>query len=107
MDREDLFFIGLAQPVGAVMPLAEAQAKLVAEALSGSYELPNRAERSRRAERDRAQMLARYVASRRHTMQLDLDEYLASLAKEAQTGRRRARHSAARQPNAGKTAGRE
>ncbi|HEX7451850.1 MAG TPA: NAD(P)-binding domain-containing protein [Polyangiaceae bacterium] len=96
LDRQDLFFIGLAQPVGAVMPLAEAQAKLVAEALSGTYELPNQAERARRTERERAAMFARYVPSRRHTMQLDHDEYMADLATETEVGRRRAKHSAAR-----------
>jgi cation diffusion facilitator CzcD-associated flavoprotein CzcO len=96
LNREDLFFVGLAQPVGAVMPLAEAQAKLVAEALSGGYELPNQAERSRRTERERAAMFARYVPSRRHTMQLDYDEYMAELATETEAGRRRAKHRAAR-----------
>jgi len=103
-DRSDLFFVGLAQPVGAVMPLAEAQGKLIAELLSGSYELPDSAERKRRTERDRAQMFARYVPSRRHTMQLDYDEYLATLAAEARAGRTRARHRAAR---AGKHAQRD
>ena len=101
LDREDLFFVGLAQPVGAVMPLAEAQAKLIAEQLSGSYDLPDAAERKRRTARERAQMFARYVPSRRHTMQLDYDEYLASLAAETLAGRGRARHRAARAARAG------
>jgi dimethylaniline monooxygenase (N-oxide forming) len=96
LDREDLFFVGLAQPVGAIMPLAEAQAKLIAELLSGSYELPNSAERKRRTERERAEMFARYVPSRRHTMQLDYAEYLATLTAETKAGRTRARHRAAR-----------
>ena len=100
LDREDLFFVGLAQPVGAVMPLAEAQAKLIAELLSGGYDLPDAAERKRRTERERAAMFARYVPSRRHTMQLDYDEYLASLAAETKAGRTRARHRAARAENA-------
>ena len=96
LNREDLFFVGLAQPVGAVMPLAEAQAKLIAELLSGRYDLPDAVERKRRTERERAEMFARYVPSRRHTMQLDYDEYLASLAAETEAGARRARHRAAR-----------
>jgi len=41
-------------------------------------------------------MFARYVPSRRHTMQLDYDEYLASLVAETSAGRTRARHRAAR-----------
>ena len=101
LQREDLFFVGLAQPVGAVMPLAEAQAKLIAEQLTGSYDLPDAAERKLRTARERAQMFARYVPSRRHTMQLDYDEYLASLAAETLAGRRRARHRAARADRAG------
>jgi hypothetical protein len=96
LDRADLCFVGLAQPVGAIMPLAEAQAKLIAELLSGSYELPSAIDRKRRTERERAQMFARYVPSRRHTMQLDYEEYLTSLAAETQAGRTRARHRAAR-----------
>lgn len=96
LDREDLFFIGLAQPIGAVMPLAEAQAKLAAEFLSGGYDLPSPSERKRRTAREREQMFARYVPSRRHTMQLDFDDYMAALAEEAQAGRRRAEHRAAR-----------
>jgi dimethylaniline monooxygenase (N-oxide forming) len=95
-DRQDLCFIGLAQPIGAVMPLAEAQAKLVAEMLSGRYELPRSNERKERTERYRAQMLSHYVPSRRHTMQLDFDQYLSELAAETAAGQRRARHSAAR-----------
>jgi cation diffusion facilitator CzcD-associated flavoprotein CzcO len=96
LDREDLCFIGLAQPVGAVMPLAEAQAKLVAELLSGGYDLPNAAERKQRTERARAAMFARYVPSRRHTMQLDFDDYMTELAREARAGSARARQRAAR-----------
>ena len=96
LDRQDLFFVGLAQPVGAVMPLAEAQAKLIAELLSGRYELPGPAERKQRTERERARMLARYVPSRRHTMQLDYDEYLAALAAETKAGHARARQRSAR-----------
>ena len=96
LDREDLFFVGLAQPVGAVMPLAEAQAKLIAELLRGRYDLPDAAERKRRTDRERAEMFARYVPSRRHTMQLDYEEYLTSLAAETRAGRERARHRAAR-----------
>jgi hypothetical protein len=100
LDRRDLFFVGLAQSVGAVMPLAEAQAKLIAELLSGSYDLPDAAERKRRTERERAEMFARYVPSRRHTMQIDYDEYLLTLAAETKAGRVRAHHRAARSEHA-------
>jgi cation diffusion facilitator CzcD-associated flavoprotein CzcO len=97
-DRDDLSFIGLAQPVGAVMPLAEAQAKLVAELLSFRYELPSLAERKQHTERYRRETLAKYVPSRRHTMQLDFEQYLHELRRETEAGRRRARTRAARSP---------
>ncbi|HET7543332.1 MAG TPA: NAD(P)-binding domain-containing protein [Polyangiaceae bacterium] len=100
LDRQDLFFVGLAQPVGAVMPIAEAQAKLIAEQLTGRYELPDVAERKRRTERDRARMFARYVPSPRHTMQIDYDDYLKTLAQETEVGKARARHRDARAPGA-------
>ncbi len=41
-------------------------------------------------------MFKRYVASKRHTMQVDYDDYLADLTKERRRGRRagaRARHA--------------
>lgn len=96
LDRSDLYFVGLAQPVGAVMPLAEAQSKLIAEHVRGSYDLPSSAERKQRTERERAAMFARYVPSRRHTMQIDYDEYLATLSTETAAGRKRATLRAAR-----------
>jgi len=96
LDRDDLFFIGLAQPVGAIMPIAEAQAKLVAKLLAGRYALPTVQERKQHTERERQRMFARYVPSLRHTMQVDFDDYLADLDAETRAGERRARHRGAR-----------
>jgi hypothetical protein len=89
-EKENLFFIGLAQPLGAIMPIAEAQAKLVAACLSGRY-LPPPADAMRRAaEAERASVARRYVPSRRHTMQVDFDAFMSALAKEHAAGRKRA-----------------
>jgi hypothetical protein len=41
-------------------------------------------------ERERAKMFKRYVASKRHTMQVDFDNYLYALGKELKAGARRA-----------------
>ena len=43
-DIPNLFFIGLLQPLGAMMPLAEAQGRWVADYLRGEYALPPQAE---------------------------------------------------------------
>jgi dimethylaniline monooxygenase (N-oxide forming) len=40
---------------------------------------------------ERARMFKRYVASKRHTMQVDYDDYLADLVKERRRGAERAR----------------
>ena len=89
--EDDLFFVGLAQPLGAVMPLAEAQARLIAELLAGTYRLPPTESMRREVEGDRAQLRRRYVASPRHTMQVDFERYLRRLERERTAGRRRAR----------------
>ena len=49
-------------------------------------------------------MFKRYVASKRHTMQIDFDDYLVALAKERKAGAERAR--AQRQPAAAAAPGR-
>jgi len=89
----DLFFFALLQPLGATMPLAEAQGKWVAEYLMGNYALPTAREMESDIERERKLMFERYVPSRRHTMQVDFDDYLAKLEKELAAGRKRARRT--------------
>ena len=86
----NLAFIGLLQPLGAIMPLAEAQGRWVADCWTGRYALPSDDDMLRDIEAERQQMFARYVKSRRHTMQVDFDDYLLALSKERRRGARRA-----------------
>jgi hypothetical protein len=88
---DDLAFIGLLQPLGAIMPLAEAQGEWVAEYLGGRYALPPRAELLEDIRRDQEAMRRRYVASKRHTIQVDFDSYLHELGRERRAGAERAR----------------
>src|SRR4051812_2659245 len=87
----NVFFIALLQPLGATMPLAEAQGEWVGEYLRGQYALPSEREMRRDMERERRKMFKRYVASPRHTMQVDFDDYLMDLARERERGHERAR----------------
>jgi hypothetical protein len=87
----NLFFIGLLQPLGAIMPLAEAQGAWVGDHLLGDYALPPAAELGADIEADQAAMRRRYVASKRHTIQVDFDDYLYALEKERRAGAERAR----------------
>jgi dimethylaniline monooxygenase (N-oxide forming) len=89
-DVANVAFIGLLQPLGAVMPLAAAQSEWVCDALAGHYALPSRADMLAGIERDRRRMRRRYVASQRHTMQVDAEDYLADLDRERARGAQRA-----------------
>jgi cation diffusion facilitator CzcD-associated flavoprotein CzcO len=90
-DVEGLAFIGLLQPIGAVMPLAAVQSEWVCDLLAGRYVLPSRPEMRADMERERRSMFKRYVASKRHTMEVDFDDYLADLKAERARGAERAR----------------
>ncbi|HTD57793.1 MAG TPA: NAD(P)-binding domain-containing protein [Solirubrobacteraceae bacterium] len=90
-DIAGLYFIGLLQPLGAIMPLAEAQSAWIGDHLRGEYALPSSAELRRDIARDQAAMRKRYVASKRHTIQVDFDDYLYALGSERRAGAERAR----------------
>ncbi len=90
---DNLFFLGLFQPLGAIMPLAEKQAKLVADVLVGSVKLPAVGKMLQDMERERITMRNRYVESPRHTMQVDGPTYDKQLDRIRRDG-----EAAARQP---------
>ncbi|MGW3632162.1 flavin-containing monooxygenase [Streptomyces sp. NPDC005122] len=81
-DRPGLYFIGLVQPLGAIMPLAEAQSQWVADLLQNRCALPGREEMLDEVRTYRARTARRYVASTRHTIQVDAQAYLKELARE-------------------------
>ncbi len=87
----NVFFIGLLQPLGAIMPIAEAQGAWVGDYLIGDYRLPSEAELRADIAADQAAMRKRYVTSKRHTIQVDFDDYMYALAKERSAGAKRAR----------------
>jgi dimethylaniline monooxygenase (N-oxide forming) len=89
-ELRDVFFIGLLQPLGAVMPLAQVQSEWVADFLAGRYALPPEPELRAQMRRERERMFRRYVPSKRHTMQVDYDDYLGELARERSRGAERA-----------------
>jgi dimethylaniline monooxygenase (N-oxide forming) len=85
-----LAFIGLLQPIGAIMPVAEAQSAWVCDHLAGRYALPPEHVMRADIERERRRNDKRYVASKRHTMQVDYDDYMAALERERKAGAARA-----------------
>jgi dimethylaniline monooxygenase (N-oxide forming) len=96
-DHPGLYFVGLIQPLGAVMPLAEAQAEWVADLVCGDGALPSYDEMRQQIRAYDEAVRKRYVASKRHTLQVDFHKYRAEIrrerkaARERVTGRRRSR----------------
>ncbi len=89
-DLPGLYFLGLLQPLGAVMPLAEAQAAWITETLTGAYAPPPDTVVRRQMAAEHARDTRRFYASPRHTMEVDFDRYLWDLARERRKGRARA-----------------
>lgn len=86
-----LYFIGLLQPLGAIMPLAERQSKWVAALLDGAVALPNEKAMRRSIEETRAEIERRYHSSPRHTIEVDFWDYIHQMEREMREGRKRAR----------------
>jgi dimethylaniline monooxygenase (N-oxide forming) len=87
-EHPGLYFVGLIQPLGSVMPISEAQAHWVADLVAGDVTLPTPAEMHRQIAAYDAALRKRYVASKRHTIQVDARAYREELAKERRTRRR-------------------
>ena len=89
VDNPGLYFIGLIQPLGAIMPIAELQSEWVADLLEGKAVLPDAATMGRVIEREDRRMAKRYVASKRHTIQVDFHPYMRTIRRERTRGARR------------------
>ena len=89
VENPGLYFIGLVQPLGAIMPIAEAQSQWVADLLGGRAGLPSPETMRKSIERSDLRMARRYVASKRHTIQVDFYPYMRDLKRERRRGARR------------------
>jgi dimethylaniline monooxygenase (N-oxide forming) len=87
-EHPGLYFIGLIQPLGAIMPIAELQSEWVADILEGKVSLPEPGEMREVVDREDARMAKRYVRSPRHTIQVDFYPYMRTLRRERRRGRR-------------------
>ncbi|MDZ5660226.1 NAD(P)-binding domain-containing protein [Nocardioides sp. S-58] len=89
-DLPGLYFLGLLQAIGAVMPLAEAQSAWIADTLTGRYVPPSDAVVRRQMAAEHARDRRQFYDSPRHTMEVDFDHYLWDLQRERKAGRARA-----------------
>ncbi|HEX5984434.1 MAG TPA: NAD(P)-binding domain-containing protein [Solirubrobacterales bacterium] len=82
VERPGLYFIGFIQPLGPIMPLAEAQCEWVADLLAGRATLPPAGEMKREISREERKQAKRFVASKRHTVEVDFHPYLREIRRE-------------------------
>jgi dimethylaniline monooxygenase (N-oxide forming) len=87
---DGVYFLGLAQPLGALMPIAEKQGQWIAELLAGRYRLPSREEMRADIARVREADAKRFYKSKRHTMEVDFDEWMRDADRELRAGAKRA-----------------
>ncbi|HEY6547921.1 MAG TPA: NAD(P)-binding domain-containing protein [Vicinamibacteria bacterium] len=76
----NLFFVGLFQPVGCIWPLADLQAKLIANLLAGRYRLPEDVESRIR---DLNEVTERtFMDTPRHTLEVDYHPFRRALLRQ-------------------------
>ena len=85
-DVEGVYFLGLMQPLGAIMPLAEQQGKWIATLLRGEYTLPPKGEMRADIARAKEAHAKRFYSSPRHTMEVDFDEWMRDSERELEAG---------------------
>lgn len=79
--KPTMAFLGLVQPLGAIMPISEMQVRWATRVFSGKQSLPSRKEMEQDIKRKKDEIKSRYKPSERHTIQVDYVEYMDELAK--------------------------
>ncbi|KAM4574138.1 flavin-containing monooxygenase 5-like isoform 1-T3 [Fundulus diaphanus] len=80
LDRPTLAIIGLVQPLGAIMPISEMQARWATRVFKGCIKLPTLGGMQRDIQSKKEDMAKRYVSSQRHTIQVDYIDYMDEIA---------------------------
>ncbi|XP_043076184.1 dimethylaniline monooxygenase [N-oxide-forming] 5 [Puntigrus tetrazona] len=82
LERPTLAVIGLIQPLGAIMPISEMQARWATRVFKGLCKLPPMSAMMKDVKAKEETMARRYVAAQRHTIQVDYIPYMDELAKQ-------------------------
>jgi hypothetical protein len=81
-ENPGLYFIGFVQPLGPIMPVAEAQSEWIADLLTSKAALPPTPEMRKEIAAYDRWLKKRFVASKRHTIEVDFHPYLRDIRKE-------------------------
>ncbi|WP_330228994.1 NAD(P)-binding domain-containing protein [Nocardia sp. NBC_00508] len=87
---DNLFFLGLAQPLPTLVNFAEQQSKLVAAYLTGRYHPPTAQEMAAAIRSAESARKGRYYDSPRHTIQIEFEPYVRDMRRELTHGAKRA-----------------
>jgi cation diffusion facilitator CzcD-associated flavoprotein CzcO len=77
-----LYFVGFIQPLGPIMPVAEAQSEWISDLLTGRAALPPASEMRQEIVDYQRWLKKRFVASKRHTIEVDFHPYLRQIRRE-------------------------
>ncbi|XP_033099009.1 dimethylaniline monooxygenase [N-oxide-forming] 5-like [Anneissia japonica] len=77
-----LAIIGLAQPLGAIMPISEIQSRWAVLLFKGAVKAPSQSRMQKEIALKKELMEKRYVKSQRHTIQVDWVPYMDEIASE-------------------------
>ncbi|XP_075895643.1 flavin-containing monooxygenase 5-like [Nelusetta ayraudi] len=80
LDHPTLAVIGLVQPLGSTLPISEIQARWATRVFKGSVNLPPVAAMRNDIDCKKENLAKRYVASQRHTIQVDYISYMDDIA---------------------------
>jgi dimethylaniline monooxygenase (N-oxide forming) len=81
-ERPGLYFVGFIQPLGPIMPIAEAQSEWIADLITGRTGLPSAAAMRAEISDYERWMDRRFVTSKRHTIEVDFHPYLREIRHE-------------------------
>lgn len=82
LEKTTLAFIGLVQPIGAIMPISELQARWATRVFKGLIKLPSSKDMMMECTKRKEMMEKRYVDSPRHTIQVDYVDYVDEIASQ-------------------------
>jgi dimethylaniline monooxygenase (N-oxide forming) len=82
VENPGLYFIGFIQPLGPIMPVAEAQSEWIADLLTGKAALPSVSEMRSEIAAYGRWLNKRFVSSKRHTIEVDFHPYLRAIRRE-------------------------
>lgn len=91
----NLAFVGLVQQRGAIMPIAEQQARLIAAKLAGAYVLPDESSMISDIQAYDREISRRYLTTQRHTMEVEQADYIRMIRRELKRGMSRAQRKGA------------